>query len=358
MMTNKSILGELITSFIEKYLCQEVGSPATTVSSYATAIKLLLVFSCQHLKKSIEALSLKDINAPLVLAFLDHLEKDRGNLPQTRNNRLAALCTFVRYLAREDPLMVTACTRICAIRPKKVTHKVMPSLSKEEVEAFLSAIPRTNLAGLRDYALFLLLHNTGARVTEAMDLEINDLRLEKPYQVSLIGKGGKQRIVPIWAETARAIGTYLKGRKHLQDESLFLNNKGQSLTRFGVGYLTTKYWLLAQQSCPSLADIKVTPHTFRHTCAFQSIESGNSITTVQDWLGHAHINTTRLYFSLSIEMKRKALKSFTPPIDHASSDEIPKWQQPEILQFLDNLSRSQARNLVPPSLRAPPRPSV
>ena len=147
-MAKKSALGRHVTSFIEKYLVDELGSPATTVITYAIAIKLFLRFSSEHLKKHIDTIPLKAIDDKLVLSFLDHLEKDRANLPQSRNHRLAAICTFVRYLAREDLLMLGPCSRITAIRPKNVSHKVMPSLNKEEVEAFLSVIPRTHLLGL------------------------------------------------------------------------------------------------------------------------------------------------------------------------------------------------------------------
>lgn len=250
--------------------------------------------------------------------------------------------------------MIEPCARIHAIRPKNVAHKVMPSLSKEEVDTFLAVIPQTNLLGLRDYAMFRLLHNVGARVSEIANLRITDLRLEKPFTVSLIGKGNKQRIVPIWDETVEALSAYLNARAHLPNPYLFLNYRAQPITRFGIGDRTKKYWLLAQQRCPSLADIKVTPHTFRHTCAFEHVAAGNAVSAAQDWLGHADINTTRRYFKLSMEMKQKALESIAPPQHQPNPDQVPKWQEPGTIEFLANLSRGQGPNPIPTSLRVPP----
>ncbi len=239
--------------------------------------------------------------------------------------------------------MLEACTRICAIRLKNVVQKVVKSLSAEEVKAFFAVIDRTRLSGLRDFALFQLLHNTGARVSEITNLQITDVRLQKPYHVTLMGKGGKQRVVPLWPETAQAIANYLEQR--ISHQSLFLNKNGQPLTRFGVGYLTEKYWLLAQQDCPSLVDTKVTPHSFRHTCACHTIEAGIHPATVQDWLGHAHYNTTKRYISISMEMKKKALETYRPTED-TSSDGVRLWEQSDVIQYLDNLSKPSSPNLI------------
>jgi integrase/recombinase XerD len=172
-----------------------------------------------------------------------------GNLPQTRNNRKAALCTFVRYLARRDPVMIAPCAKIRAIRSKITSDKVIPALSKDEVRAFLAAIPRTSLAGLREACSSCsTIPELGFR--QATNLLINDIRLERPFQITLTGKGNKQRIVPLWEETVTAIGKSLKARAHLTNPSLFLNHRGEALTRFGVGWLTKKYLPISTAELP------------------------------------------------------------------------------------------------------------
>ena len=346
-MSKSKLFSQLVVDFFEEHLANEQGSPATTVASYATTTKLLLHFASVHLNKKIDTLRFKDIDHHLVLDFLKHLEQDRGNLPQTRNNRLAAICTLVRYLARENPLMLEPCFRICSIRAKKVIDKVMPSLTVKETKAFLSVIPRTSIMGLRDHALFLFLHDSGARVSEATNLIISDLRLEAPFRATLIGKGGKQRIIPLNKETAAAIIAYLKERPETH-KSVFLNHCGNPLMRSGVGYLTTKYWKLASVQCPSLANTRVTPHTFRHTCALHTINSGIHIETLQDFLGHANLNTTKKYTKLTAEMKQKAHEA-REPIDKAvSSEQIRNWHKPEISRYLDQLVKDATGPITPP----------
>jgi integrase/recombinase XerD len=356
MMSKKDCLGEYAESFLTSYLAQERGSSANTISSYFICIKLLFLFCSQHLRKKIEKLRLKDIEGKMVLTFLDYLEAERGNLPQTRNVRLACLHSFFSYVALQDPTMLVVCTRIAAIKPKKVAHKVLPSLTKEQVDAFISVIEPHNLWGLRDHALFLLLYNTGARVSEIVDLKVEDLRMEEPYHVSLTGKGNKQRYVCLWEKTVKAIKLYLDHRNpHYNLSSLILNTRGMPISRYGIGYIVKKYHKLAQIKCPSLHDINVTPHTFRHTFALHNVAAGTDISVVRDLLGHTSVETTESYYRISMEMKKKNLESFHPPKDASTLDSMTSlFNKPSILERLDKLCHPPSRS--GPDSQASPRP--
>ena len=206
--------------------------------------------------------------------------------------------------------------------------------------------PDTNkLNGARDKALLTFLYNTGARVQEAIDLDVSDLNMENPQQVVLTGKGEKQRIIPLYPETIKAIKTCLDFRKKagFQSDTLFLNAKGERITRFGIAYLIRQYVAKAARKCPALAKKNVTPHTFRHTIALHLIQSGVDITVVKEWLGHASIKTTSLYVEINIDMKRKALEACPPPtISSQKPEKTPVWHTAPVLAFLQQLSRKAA----------------
>lgn len=335
-------LGTLIISFFRNYLVNQKGYPQNTISSYSDCIRLLIAYSCDHLKVPIEKLDLFHFTDDLILDFLDHLENERGNTIVTRNQRLAAIKTLFRFLALQDPTFIAVCERVCAISAKKTVHKVIESLEKDEVDAIFSAVIADTLWGARDQALLHLIYNTGARVQELVDLDLSDIRMEKPHQVLLTGKGQKQRVTPLFPETIAAIQHYLRLRDHSQLESkvLFVNSKGERITRFGIRYIIEKYADLAAETTPSLKTKNVTPHTFRHTTALHMIQSGNEITVVAAWLGHADIKTTSIYVTINNEMKQKALEAFPPPkaIQMKGPNE-PLWHDPPILAFLNDISR-------------------
>jgi integrase/recombinase XerD len=335
-------LGTLIVSFFRNYLVNQKGYPQNTISSYSDCIRLLFAYSCDHLKVSIEKLDLFHFTDNLILDFLDHLENERGNTIATRNQRLAAIKTLFRFLALQDPTFIAVCERVCAISAKKTVHKVIESLEKDEVDAIFSAVKADTLLGARDQALLHMLYNTGARVQELVDLDLSDIRMEKPYQVLLTGKGQKQRVTPLFPETIDAIQHYLKLRDHSQFESkvMFVNSKGERITRFGIRYIIEKYADLAAETTPSLKTKNVTPHTFRHTTALHMIQSGNDITVVAAWLGHADIKTTSIYVTINNEMKRKVLEAFPPPLGpQTNKTNEPLWHDPPILAFLNDVSR-------------------
>jgi len=237
------------------------------------------------------------------------------------------------------------CERVCAIRAKNTDHNVIATLDKDEVKAILATVETDNLLGARDQALFTMLYNTGARVQELVDLDVSDLRMEKPLQVLLTGKGGKQRIVPLYEETVSAIQHYLKLRERagIDDKTLFLNARGSRITRFGIGYILAKHAAQAARKCPYLRGKKVTPHIYRHTTALHLIQSGSDISVVKEWLGHADIKTASLYVDINIEMKRRALEACpSPAATRTDEPDKPLWHDPHIASFLQDLSRGVA----------------
>jgi integrase/recombinase XerD len=337
--------GTLIISFFSSYLANQKGDSPETIASYSDCIRLLINYSCERLNLKIDKLAIDMISDQIILDFLDYLEQERNNTPTTRNQRLAAIKTFFRFAASQEPKLIAVCERVCNISKKKTAHKVIESLENNEVKAIMDQPDTNELNGLRDKALLTLLYNTGARVQEVIDLNISDLNMENPKQVILTGKGRKQRIIPLYTETVEVINDYLDCRKNanLQNDDLFLNAKGERITRFGIAYLIREYVAKAAKKCPSLANKNVTPHTFRHTTALHLIQAGVDITVVKEWLGHASIKTTSLYVEINMEMKRRALQACPPPFTSSDTEENnPKWQSAPILLFLQKLSRKAA----------------
>jgi site-specific recombinase XerD len=300
---------------------------------------MLIQFCCEQEKLNADELNMESIDDKTILAFLDNLEKNRGNLPRTRNQRLAAIISFYRYLALQEPTLMDACKRICAIRAKKTDHKVIEALTEAEVEAILRAVPSQTAWHQRDYALLLLMYNTGARVQELADLKLDDLKTDGNPQVRLKGKGRKERVNPLWEKTATAINQWLKAREqtNIRSEYLFVNSHRRQLSRFGIAHIVAKYGTSASETCASLSKKNVTPHTFRHTTALHMIQSDVDITVVKDWLGHADIRTTSIYVEINVEMKRKALEMCPPP--GVEKDEQPLWHQPVVMALLDSIAK-------------------
>jgi site-specific recombinase XerD len=287
------------------------------------------------------------ITDELILDFLNHLEHDRSNTPKTRNQRLGAIKTFFRFLALQEPTTTAVCERICAISAKKTDHAVVPTLDEEEIKRIMASasVNADTVSGARDQALLLMLYNTGARVQELVDLDVTAVRTTTPLQVTLMGKGRKQRIVPLYEETVSALQHYLALRQGagLDHAALFLNSRGERITRFGIRYIVSAHVHTAARTCPSLASKDVTPHTYRHTTALHLIQSGVDISVVKEWLGHADIKTTSLYVEIDMEMKRKALEACPPPAAPETPEpDLALWHDPDLLPFLQRLSRQAA----------------
>jgi len=335
-------IADYMQRFFISYLTLQRGLSQNTIAAYRDAMKLLLRFAAEILNKHLETISIEDLEDRLILSFLDSIEQKDGNSIKTRNARLAAIKSFFRFLAREDPILLQQCQKICAIPSKKSESKPIDYLDKDELKAILDSVDGTDHAGLRDNALLLFLYNTGTRAQEVVDVTREDIQLDSSApQVLIHGKGKKQRRCPLWPETVTALKTYLDYRpsQNPDEQRCFLNRNGVPITRFGIRYIVQKYAKKASLIHPDLKKKTVTTHTFRHTTAVHLIQSGNEINMVRLWLGHEDINTTNIYAEIDMELKRKIIDSCRPE-DNSSKNKKPKWLRPGILDWLEQLTKT------------------
>ncbi len=325
----------LTQNFFVNYLQSTRGASSHTVRAYRDALKLFFLFLAGQKRKSIADLDLDDVQAEAVLTFLNHIESKRSNSAVTRNCRLAAIRSFVQHLLRHDVTRAGQYGRVLAIRTKRATHKAVTYLEPEEARAVIAAVDTSSPGGRRDHALLLLLYNTGARISEALAVRSSDLRLDRPRQVRFLGKGKKERICPLWPETASALRRIT--RPEGNNEVLFQSHQGTPLTRDGAAYLLQKYVRLAAKSNSAPRLRRVTPHMLRHSCAVALLQAGVDVTVIRDYLGHASITTTSRYISTNLQMKRQVLGAFWK---RAGLDPTGprKWQpSPSLLAFLQTL---------------------
>jgi len=321
--------------FFSHYLPMQRGLSINTITAYRDATKLLLSYVADQLNKSVDALAVEDITAAVVLGFLNYVQQQRGCSGTTRNARLAAIRCLFAFIGRQQPELLAQCRQIRAIPLKRTGPVRVDYLEEAELQALMDAVDPNTRTGVRDQALLLLLYNTGARVSEIVALELDDLRLNGSAQVDLQGKGNKHRACPLWSETVTALKDYLRQRCPRQPatQTLFLNANGVPITRFGIRHIIGKYAAIAAPQCPSIKTKTVTPHTLRHTTAMHLLRSGNDINMVSYWLGHADINTTHIYLEIDMEMKRKMIETVdTPSINYPAP-----WHKPGILEWLKTL---------------------
>lgn len=331
-------LSALVQCFFTVNLPQRGLSPLT-ILSYRDAMKLLLRFVAGRTRRPVLHLDIADLDADVVRLFLDHLESTRGNEIATRNNRLAAIRSFFTFVGSEEPSLADHCRRVCTIPLKRAPVKALPYLEEEEMRALLAAPACSSAAGLRDHALLLFLYNTGARVQELTGVRAADLQLDPPRQILLRGKGKKERIVPLWAATGRALRNLLDEQQIPcdSDRKVFLNAQGGPLTRFGAEYIVKKYLPVAAATVPSLARKRVSPHTIRHTFAVHALNSGVDINTVRALLGHVDLRTTNIYAEINLATKRKAIDACAPS-GPKGRRRRPSWKRkPDLLAWLDQM---------------------
>lgn len=330
-------LAVYIHSFVQDYLTLQKGFSRHTILSYRDTIKLFLLFSADRKKKSVANLTISDLGLNMVIDFLDHIEKNRNNSPQTRNVRLGCIHSFFRYLINYDPWIIEQCQRILTIPFKRTQSSIVNYLEVEEMKAILKAINRNNPDGCRDYTLFTFMYNTGARVQEVISLPVKALQLERPSQVRFLGKRAKERLVPLWSETVTLLRSLLNQRGIISkaDALVFVNHRGEGLSRYGVRYLLTKYVKIASKNCPSLMGKSIHPHSIRHTTACHLLQSGVDINTIRGWLGHVSLITTNRYAEINLDMKRKVLNKYLPISKTKTSRPWKRNQQ--ILQWLESL---------------------
>ncbi len=303
----------LLQDFFHQHLVAQRQASSRTVASYRDAFRLLLTFAHDRLHKPPSAITLSDLDAPLLLAFLDHLEGTRHNGARTRNARLAALRSFLHYAAVRDPTALAVIQRALAIPTKRFDRPLLGFLSRVEIDALLTAPDRSTWSGHRDHVLFITLYNTGARVSEIIGVRVADLVLEPVAHVRLHGKGRKDRTVPLWKSTAKRLKEWLPRVKTGPDTPLFPNGRGVALSRSGVERRLRAAVARASVGCASLATRRISPHTFRHTTAMHLLQSGVDLSVIALWLGHESLDTTHLYVEADLGMKERALAKMQDP---------------------------------------------
>ncbi len=329
---------QALRRFFVEHLPGVRGASVHTVRSYRDALALLLRFLATRTARPVVELDLSDLDPDAIIAFLDHLEKERRNGAATRNARLAAVHAFARYVATQYPEWLVTCQRLLAVPFKRAPTRVVDYLEAGELRAMLEATNPCSTIGRRDHALLLALFNTGARVQELLDLRPSDCQLDRPYQVRLRGKGRKERYCPLWPHTAQVLRRLATetGLDDTSTERLFRNRRGEPLTRFGVRYLLRKYALLARSAAPGIARKRVHPHTLRHSTAVHLLQAGVDLVSISHWLGHASVETTNRYTTVDLEAKRAAIAQADPGADTNAT--LAAWRSDaSILQWLEAL---------------------
>lgn len=309
--------GRALTGFFREYLPALRGMSRHTLCAYRDAIVLYLRFVADHAGRRVEDLDLDAFTVEHVSKFLTYLEQKRHNSIATRNARLAALHTLARFLASEHPQHLAELQRVLGLPFKRGARQApIEYLESAEVKALLAQIDQSSVMGQRDYALFALMFNTGARVQEILDLRRCDIRVDSPCQVRLKGKGSRVRLCPIWPQTAKLLEELRQHSScpHDPDAILFVNRHGGKLTRFGVRYLLQKYVTAGAETVATLKEKRLHPHCIRHTTAVALLKSGVDFATISQWLGHVSLNTTMIYAHVDLDLKRQALAQVFPDV--------------------------------------------
>ena len=306
-------LGWLLQDFFCNRLIQQRRVSPHTVASYRDTFRLLLRFAVQRIGKTVAALCLADLDAPLVLAFLDHLEADRHSSVRSRNVRLAAIHSFTNYAAPEVPAALTQLQRVLAIPQKRFDRSVVGYLRRPEIEVLLGVPDPHTWSGRRDQALLMTLYNTGARVSEIVAVRRADVESERCAAVQLHGKGRKERVVPLWKRTAQLLRGWLPQIGSAPQQPLFPNRLGKAMTRSGVEKRLQAAVTAAKKRCPSLQGRNISPHLLRHTTAMHLLQSGVDLAVIALWLGHESVATTHGYLEADLQMKERALEKLQEP---------------------------------------------
>jgi integrase/recombinase XerD len=306
-------LGPHLTVFLREYLPNQREMSEQTSDTYAYAFQLLVCFAAERLKTTPSALFIEQLDPTLILAFLEHLEKSRGNCARTRNSRLAAIKTFFRFLEYRLPTCLEQTRRIRAIPVKKTDEVIIGYLNREEIQALLDAPDPSCRHGLRDRAMFHLAYAGGLRVSELVGLRLADLTLHPRPAIHVMGKGRRERVLPLWKETAVAVRDWLKVRGEPSSTALFLNAHDEAMTRSGFEYILEKQIRTASTKQPSLTKKPVSPHRLRHSCAMHTLHATGDIRKVSLWLGHATLQSTEVYLRADPTEKLEAMASLVPP---------------------------------------------
>lgn len=324
----------LVQAYFAEYLTQQRALSAQTIAAYRDAMVLFLQFAQSHLGKAPVAMTLAELTPELLTAFLDHLEQQRHNCVRSRNARLAALRSFLKFAAHRDVASLQVLERALGIPVKRFEHPMFGYLSPEEMQAVIQA-PPSSWIGQRDHLLFLMLYNAGARVSEITRVTVGDVVLEEHAAcVHLHGKGRKQRSVPLWHSTIKAIRAWLKQNPNLgAGDPLLPTRNGQAMTRTNVSLRLAAAVQTASKRYPDLVSRAVSPHTIRHTTAMHLLQAGVDISVIALWLGHESPVTTHQYVQADLAMKEQALAKL-----HEPDGKLQRYRAPDsLIGFLKSL---------------------
>ncbi len=336
----KADFPKALSDFLTIYLPNQRNFSKNTISSYCDTFKLFLIYLDSEKSFAADKLALKQIDREIVISFLDWLVSERNCSTSTRNQRLACLHSFFRFVQIGHPELLFECKNILEIPFLKKHTPVISYLSTADIKVLLKQPDLTKRSGRRDRALLLMLYDSGARVQEIADLTVSSLRLAPPAQVTLIGKGRKQRVVPLMANTALVVGAYIEEHgltepRYMQ-YPLFRNHQKQKMTRAGIAYILKKYSDKAREDQPTFPQA-VTPHVLRHSKAMHLLEAGVNVIYIRDILGHADVSTTEIYAKANMAMKRAALEK----VADITSCDIPSWAcDKSLMEWLNSYGKS------------------
>ena len=315
-----------VQRFFTERLTNQLAASTNTVASYRDTFRLLLTFATDRLGSQPTDLLITDIDADLVGRFLDFVETSRGNSARSRNTRLAAIRSFFKYVAINEPELLHHCQRVLALPSKRHEKRMIDFLDREQIEALLAVPDLSTWYGRRDRALLHLCVQTGLRVSELIGLRCGDVVLGTGAHVRCRGKGRKDRSTPLRADTAAILGAWLGERADTGDRPLFVSNRNGRLSRDAVERIVRKYAALAAKRCPTLKGKHVTPHCLRHTAAMELLHNGVGCTVIALWLGHESVETTQIYLHADLQVKEKAMERTrpvgTPPGRYRPSDAL------------------------------------
>jgi integrase/recombinase XerD len=297
--------------FTDRLIAQRSASQ-NTIAAYRHTFQLLLRFTAQRTGRQPSGLDIADLDAPLIAAFLQHLEQERANTVATRNHRLAAIHSLFAYLALHHPEHAASIQRVLAIPHKRTEKNLLTYLTEPEVDALLAACEQTTWTGRRDHTMLALTIQTGLRISELAALTRRDITLTTGANVHTIGKGRKARRTPLTPPIRAILKAWLRERAGAPDDPLFPSRTGKHLSRDAIEHRLAHHLQLATTNCPSISDKHITMHTLRHTAAMRLLLAGNDITVIALWLGHEQISTTNIYLHADMTHKQQAIDRTKP----------------------------------------------
>ena len=303
----------LLQRFFTDRLCTQMEASAHTIAGYRDTFRLFLRFASEQRGKVPTKLGIEDLDADLIGDFLLHVETNRQNSARSRNTRLAAIRSFFRYVAMNEPAWLLHCQRILAMPSKRYVRRTVTFLDANEMAALLAAPARSKWAGRRDHVILLVALQTGLRASELVGLRCKDLVLGVGAHIRCLGKGRKERSTPLRPDTAKVLQTWIKERQGDADQPLFPSMRGDKLSRDALEHLVRKHCLTASRSCPSLAGKNVSLHTLRHSTAMELLHHGVDQSVIALWLGHESVETTQIYLHADMRLKEKALACVAAP---------------------------------------------